>query len=111
MAGHGYLINKFLSRRTNRRTDRWGGALENRAGFLFRVLDRVKSETGGSFPLLVKLNTEDHAKGGFAVEESSWVAERLAQHGVDAVKTLDSRTQPSPKNPDRRPEPASMLEL
>lgn len=86
MAGHGYLINQFLSGRTNRRNDKWGGSLENRAGFLFRILERVKGGTGGHFPLLVKINTEDQLKKGFSLDECLWVAERLSGYGVDAIK-------------------------
>lgn len=86
MAGHGYLINQFLSGRTNKRTDEWGGSLENRSEFLFRIIERVREEVGKEFPLLVKLNTEDRLKRGFTVEESAWVAKGLAARGVDAIK-------------------------
>lgn len=86
MAGHGYLINQFLSGRTNRRTDGWGGGLENRARFLFGILQEIRSRVGPDFPLLVKINTEDQLKNGFTLEESAWVAERLPGLGVDAVK-------------------------
>lgn len=86
MAAHGYLISQFLSRRTNRRSDQWGGPLENRARFLFRIAEGVRSAVGDDFPLLVKLNTEDRVGRGFSVEESAWVAERLPDYGVDAIK-------------------------
>jgi 2,4-dienoyl-CoA reductase-like NADH-dependent reductase (Old Yellow Enzyme family) len=86
MAAHGYLISQFLSGRTNRRTDQWGGSLENRARFLFRITEGVRSAVGDDFPLLVKLNTEDRVSRGFTVEESAWVAERLPDCGVDAIK-------------------------
>ncbi len=86
MAGHGYLINQFLSSRTNHREDQWGGDLENRARFLFRIIKEVRDNVGPEFPLLVKLNTEDQLKRGFTVEESAWVAEKLAGLGVDAIK-------------------------
>jgi 2,4-dienoyl-CoA reductase-like NADH-dependent reductase (Old Yellow Enzyme family) len=85
MAGHGYLINQFLSGRTNRREDGWGGSLENRARFLFGVLKEIRSRVGPDFPLLVKINTEDQLKNGFTLEECAWVAERLPALGVDAV--------------------------
>jgi 2,4-dienoyl-CoA reductase-like NADH-dependent reductase (Old Yellow Enzyme family) len=86
MAGHGYLINQFLSKRTNQRRDQWGGPLENRSSFLFRIIERIRETVGPNFPLLVKLNTEDRLKGGFTVEESAWVAEKLGDLGVDAIK-------------------------
>lgn len=86
LAGHGYLINQFLSRRTNRRKDQWGGSLENRSRFLFRIIEQIRSVIGKDFPLLVKHNTEDRLKNGLTVEESAWVAERLSDLGVDAIK-------------------------
>ena len=86
MAAHGYLISQFLSGRTNRRTDKWGGPLENRARFLFRITEGVRSAVGENFPILVKLNSEDRVSRGFTVKESAWVAERLPDYGVDAIK-------------------------
>jgi 2,4-dienoyl-CoA reductase-like NADH-dependent reductase (Old Yellow Enzyme family) len=86
MAGHGYLISQFLSSRTNRRKDRWGGGLENRARFLFEIVKRVRKEAGDDFPLLVKINTEDKLKKGLTVDESAWIAARLPSFGVDAIK-------------------------
>ena len=86
MAGHGYLINQFLSNRTNVRSDQWGGSIENRSKFLFNIIDDIRGKVGQDYPLLVKINTEDKLKKGFTVEECAWVSERLSEHGVNAVK-------------------------
>ncbi|MBN2063055.1 MAG: NADH:flavin oxidoreductase [Deltaproteobacteria bacterium] len=86
MAGHGYLINEFLSRRTNHRRDRWGGSLENRAGFYFRIIQCVRKTVGEDFPILTKINTEDQMKNGFSLDECGWVVHRLPELGVAAVK-------------------------
>ena len=86
MAGHGYLINEFLARRTNRRRDQWGGSLENRARFLFQVIEEVRREVGPDFPILIKINTDDQMKHGFSLEECSWVCERLPGLGIAAIK-------------------------
>jgi 2,4-dienoyl-CoA reductase-like NADH-dependent reductase (Old Yellow Enzyme family) len=86
MAGHGYLINEFLARRTNLRSDQWGGALENRARFLFRVIEEIRRSVGSDFPVLIKINTEDQMRNGFSLEECSWVCERLPGLGIDAIK-------------------------
>lgn len=86
MAGHGYLINQFLSGRTNRRKDKWGGILANRASFLFRILENVKEEAGADFPLLVKINTDDFIKNGFTTDDCAWVVEKFAEYGVNAIK-------------------------
>ncbi|MBW1710360.1 MAG: NADH:flavin oxidoreductase [Deltaproteobacteria bacterium] len=108
MAGHGYLISQFLSRRTNQRTDQWGGSLENRARFLFSVIERVRSEIGPDFPLLVKHNTEDRLKNGLTVEESAWVAQRLPEYGADTIK-LSGGTAESALNISRGELPAEEI--
>lgn len=64
-AAHGYLLSQFLSPLSNRRTDRWGGSLENRARLLLAVLAAVRSAVGHDFPLGIKLNASDFQKGGF----------------------------------------------
>jgi 2,4-dienoyl-CoA reductase-like NADH-dependent reductase (Old Yellow Enzyme family) len=86
LAGHGYLVNEFLSRRTNRRDDRWGGSLENRARFLLDIVAAVKRGMGRTLPLLVKINSEDHLPHGLTLEESCAVCEWLEQAGVDAIE-------------------------
>ena len=86
MAGHGYLINEFLAARTNRRTDQWGGSLENRSRFLFQVIARAGHCAGPDFPILLKINTEDQMKNGFSLEECTWVAQQLKARGICAVK-------------------------
>ncbi len=86
LAGHGYLINQFLSQRTNRRTDKWGGSLENRAGFLMETVKAVKQGTRGEIPVMVKINSNDNMPRGFTLEESCWVCSRLEEGGVDAIE-------------------------
>lgn len=68
-AAHGYLLSQFLSPRTNRRTDQWGGSLENRARLLLEVVRTVRQRVGASFPVAVKLNSSDFVSGGFRTLE------------------------------------------
>ena len=63
-AAHGYLLSSFLSPHTNRRTDQWGGRVENRARVLVEILRGVKSACGRDFPVIVKLNSTDFLEGG-----------------------------------------------
>lgn len=58
-AAHGYLLSQFLSPRLNRRTDAYGGSIENRVRFLAEVVDACRSAVGEGYPLLVKLNCAD----------------------------------------------------
>lgn len=83
---HGYLANQFLSPLTNRRSDRWGGSLENRARFLLSVYRQVRAEVGADYPLLCKLAISDFKEGGMPVEEGIEVARRLAEEGIDALE-------------------------
>ncbi len=84
-AGHGYLISQFLSPYTNRRTDRFGGSLENRARFLRMVMAEVKKAAGKKTAVLVKTNLDDGFPGGMGKEEGIAVARILEEEGADAL--------------------------
>ncbi len=83
---HGYLCSQFLSPRTNQRTDRWGGPLENRARFIREVVRAVRREVGPDYPVAVKLNSSDFQKGAFTAEDSCTVAGWLVEDGVDLLE-------------------------
>lgn len=57
-AGHGYLIAQLLSPELNRRNDRWGGSLENRARFLFEILNRIRDTCRADFQIGIRISTE-----------------------------------------------------
>jgi 2,4-dienoyl-CoA reductase-like NADH-dependent reductase (Old Yellow Enzyme family) len=83
---HGYLVNQFLSPLTNRRTDEWGGSLENRMRFLRRIAAAVQTEVGPDYPVFIKLGMEDGHEGGLTLEDSLQVVASLAEMGIDAVE-------------------------
>lgn len=83
---HGYLISEFLSPLVNRRTDQWGGALENRARFLLESVRAVRAAVGPEFPVSVKLNSSDFQKGAFSEEDSRTVIGWLEKEGVDLIE-------------------------
>jgi 2,4-dienoyl-CoA reductase-like NADH-dependent reductase (Old Yellow Enzyme family) len=85
-AAHGYLLSSFLSPHTNRRTDEWGGSVENRARALLEALRGIKVSCGPDFPVIVKLNSEDFLEGGLTVDESVLVAGMLDAAGVDGIE-------------------------
>ncbi len=85
-AAHGYLLSEFLSPRSNRRTDQYGGELANRARALLDCVASVRSAVGPDFPVAVKLNSADFQKGGFAFEDSLQVARWLQDAGVDLIE-------------------------
>ncbi|MBW1858997.1 MAG: NADH:flavin oxidoreductase [Deltaproteobacteria bacterium] len=83
---HGFLISQFLSPARNRRTDKYGGPIENRARFLFEVFRAVRKAVGKDFPVLIKLNTQDFVRGGFHERDALFVAKRLDKMGIDAIE-------------------------
>jgi 2,4-dienoyl-CoA reductase-like NADH-dependent reductase (Old Yellow Enzyme family) len=85
-SAHGYLLSQFLSGRTNLRTDKWGGTLENRARLLLQVVAGVRQKVGPTFPVSVKLNSSDFVKGGFTLDESVQVVKWLNEAGVDLLE-------------------------
>ena len=85
-AAHGYLLSQFLSPVYNRRTDAFGGSIENRSKALLMVLDAVREKVGGDFPVLVKLNCGDFMDQGLTTRDAVAVAEMLAQGGIDAIE-------------------------
>ncbi|MEJ2383738.1 MAG: NADH:flavin oxidoreductase/NADH oxidase family protein [Xanthomonadales bacterium] len=95
-AAHGYLLSQFLSPRTNQRSDRYGGALENRARILLDAVAAVRAAVGPDFPVAVKLNSADFQKGGFAFEDSLQVAQWLEQAGIDLIE-ISGGTYEQPK--------------
>ncbi|AWW75248.1 NADH:flavin oxidoreductase [Erythrobacter sp. KY5] len=95
-AAHGYLISQFLSPKTNHRTDKWGGSLENRARLLTEVVRRSREAVGPAFPVAVKLNSADFQKGGFAFEDSLTVVQWLEELGVDLIE-ISGGTYEQPK--------------
>ncbi len=85
-AAHGYLLSSSLSPRINRRTDRWGGSLENRARLVLSVVRAVRSAVGLEFIVAAKLNSSDFQKGGFSHEDSIEVAKMLQNEGIDFLE-------------------------
>ncbi len=85
-AAHGYLLSQFLSPRTNIRTDRWGGSIENRSRLLLTIIREIRKTVGANFPIAVKLNSADFQKGGFTEEESLEVVKMLDEEKIDVLE-------------------------
>jgi len=81
---HGYLVTQFLSPRSNRRTDRWGGSLENRMRFAVEVVRAMRRQVDEDFPLMIKLGCRDYLDDGegMTIEEGARVAAALEREGV-----------------------------
>lgn len=82
---HGYLINQFLSPKTNIRTDEYGGSFENRMRFLKEIVLGIKEKCGQDFPVIVRLSVDEFDKGGQDVELSKEICRYLESIGVDGI--------------------------
>lgn len=82
---HGYGLSQFISPKTNRRTDEYGGSLENRMRLPLRVLEAVRTAVGDDFPILGKIGTTDGIKDGLHMPEAVEVAAMLDAGGIDAL--------------------------
>ncbi len=85
-AAHGYLLSQFLSPITNKRTDDWGGALENRARLLLDIVRDVRAVVSPTFCVSVKLNSADFQRGGFTNDEALRVVQMLNTLPVDLLE-------------------------
>lgn len=84
--GHGYLLSQFLTPLTNRRSDEYGGSVERRARFPAEIVQHIRVAVGESFPIVVKMNSEDGIPiRGLKLEESLQIAQIFADVGVDAI--------------------------
>jgi len=84
---HGYLLSEFLSPYTNRRTDEYGGNIENRMKIVEDIYSRTMEKVGKDFPILIKMNVSDFLEGGIDLIESRKIAERLSNLGIAAIET------------------------
>lgn len=98
---HGYLINQFLSPHTNRRTDEYGGSIEDRSRFLFELYRKVRYAVGDDYPVLIKLTASDNMEGGLSSEDALNVAKKLSDAGIDAIEVSAGTPASGEKNPAR----------
>ncbi len=98
---HGYLISQFLSPLTNRRTDEYGGAIENRSRFLREVYGQVRDAVGAEYPVLIKLNAADNLEGGLYAEDGLYAARTLADAGIDAIEVSTGTPASGEEGPAR----------
>lgn len=84
-SAHGYLAAEFLSRYSNRRTDEFGGDLDNRLRFLSGIIERIRAQTNPDFLLFVRTSVEEFVPDGLDTDESILIAQRLSGKGVDVL--------------------------
>jgi 2,4-dienoyl-CoA reductase-like NADH-dependent reductase (Old Yellow Enzyme family) len=114
-AAHGYLLSQFLSPYFNKRTDRYGGAIENRTRFLTDVVQAIKRAVAPDYPAFVKMNSEDFLDPGLTADEMVQAALVLERNGASAIELsggtfFSGRNIPSRKGKPRQGEPEAYYE-
>lgn len=94
--GHGYLINQFLSGYSNKRTDEYGGSLENRRRFAVEIVRAVRAAVGEDFIISFRLGAMEYNPGGVVLEEAVALAKVLETEGVDILNVTAGNSE-SPK--------------
>ena len=87
MGSEGYLINQFLTARTNDRTDAWGGSVEKRMRFPLEVVRRTREVVGADFPIVYRISLLDLVEGGQTWDEVAVLARGLEEAGVTVLNT------------------------
>ncbi|MET1124970.1 MAG: FAD-dependent oxidoreductase [Archaeoglobaceae archaeon] len=84
----GYLISQFFSPATNKRTDEYGGSIENRARFAVETIERIKEKCGKDYPVLIRIAGDEFIPGGNTVNEMKQIAKILEDAGVAAINVM-----------------------
>ena len=85
-AGHGYILSEFLSPKTNKRTDEYGGSVENRSRLMLEVLREVLREAGSEMAVIVKLDSREVGReGGITIEHAKVTARLIEEAGAHAI--------------------------
>ena len=87
MGSEGYLINEFIARETNHRTDRWGGDLDGRLRFPTEIVRRVRAAVGDDFIIIYRLSMLDLVPGGSTLTEVIELAQRVEAAGATLLNT------------------------
>ena len=95
-AAHGYLLHQFLSPLVNARTDRWGGAFENRVRLVREVARAVRAVWPERYPLFVRISATDWLPGGWDIDQSVELARLLREDGIDLIDVSSGGATPVP---------------
>ncbi len=96
-AAHGYLLSSFITPLTNRRTDAYGGSLENRLRFPLEVWDAMRAAWPADRPMAVRISATDWVEGGIGPEDAVAIARAFQAHGADLVDVSAGQTSTQAK--------------
>ncbi|MBS1958022.1 MAG: FAD-dependent oxidoreductase [Bdellovibrionales bacterium] len=87
MGSEGYLVHQFFSERTNKRTDEWGGSLENRMRFALEIVRQTRERVGPNFIVIFRISILDLLDGGASPAETTAFARELEHAGVTILNS------------------------
>ncbi len=82
--GHGWLLHQFISSDMNKRTDKWGGSLENRMRFPMLVLKKIREKVGPKYPIEFRMSGAEYSETGYGIEEGIEIAKMIDDY-VDII--------------------------
>ena len=94
---HGYLLSSFISPLTNRRTDTYGGSLENRLRYPLEVFDAVRAAWPQHLPMSVRISAHDWVDGGITPTDAVAIARAFKAHGADLIDCSSGQVSPAQK--------------
>jgi 2,4-dienoyl-CoA reductase-like NADH-dependent reductase (Old Yellow Enzyme family) len=94
---HGYLLSRFLTPYFNRRTDEYGGSIENRGRIVLEICKGIREAVRQDYPVMAKINCEDFMDQGLTFQECKWLCKKLQEAGLSAVE-ISGGTALSRKN-------------
>lgn len=94
--GHGYGLCQFMSPKTNKRTDRYGGSLENRMRLPLECLAAVRKAVGDDFPIIAKISMTEGVRGGLTYDDSVEISKILDKAGIDGIVTSGGTSSMNP---------------
>ena len=83
-AGHGWLIHQFLSDYMNKRTDKWGGSIENRLRFTILILEKIREKVGPNYPIEFRMSATEYASDGYDLDTGIAIAKAVDKY-VDII--------------------------
>jgi 2,4-dienoyl-CoA reductase-like NADH-dependent reductase (Old Yellow Enzyme family) len=92
-AAHGYLLSQFLSPDYNKRTDNYGGSINNRIRIICEIYDETRALVGDDFIIMIKINVSDFTDEGFSFKACQLACQELASVGIDAIE-VSGKTPP-----------------
>ncbi|MCG8684737.1 MAG: NADH:flavin oxidoreductase [Desulfobacterales bacterium] len=102
---HNFMLNQFLVPHFNKRTDEYGGSIENRARIIFEITEAVRMAVGEDYPVVAKIHGQDYLeREGMTLDEGIYVAKGLAKRGVTALDISGGNLMSAPENLPIRPE-------